>query len=353
MKLKRFTDLSSLPPKLLEALLAKARRLENDPVNTRLQGKVLALVFMNPSVRTLTSFQAGMAQLGGSSVVISPGSTSWGFEWRQGVVMDGAAAEHLAEAVPVLEQYADALALRSFGKGEDLHEDLCDPVLSAFAGYATKPFINMESATGHPCQALADWKTLDDLQVPRKGGRFVLSWAYHPRPLPFAVPASVIEMAALRGMDVTVLRPDGFGLPEGVMERARAAAARAGGSLSQTDRREEALDGAHVLYAKSWQAPCAFGDPEKETALREHHRDWCVRESWFDAAHAEARFMHCLPVRRNVVVEDAVLDGPRSVVVQQAGNRLHVQKAVLTHLMSSSAAPQSPDNPDRQCEEVK
>jgi len=344
-----FADLSSPSPAVIEALLADAGRLERDPVNTRLQGKVLALVFMNPSVRTLTSFQAGMAQLGGSSVVISPGSTSWGFEWRKGVVMDGAAAEHVAEAVPVLEQYADALALRSFGKGEDLEEDLRDPVLAAFAGHATKPLINMESATGHPCQALADWKTLDDLDIPRKGGRFVLSWAYHPRPLPFAVPASVIEMAALRGMDVTVLRPDGFGLPDPIMDRARAAAAKSGGRVTETDRREDALEGAHVLYAKSWQAPSAYGDAERETRLRERHRDWCVGESWFEAAHPAARFMHCLPVRRNVVVEDAVLDGPRSAVVRQAGNRLHVQKAVLSHLLG--AAIPSTDPSHQHCEE--
>ncbi len=349
--MNHFTDLSSLTPALIDSLLAQARRWERNPIDLRFRGKVLALVFMNPSVRTLASFQAGMAQLGGSSVVISPGSASWEFEWRQGVVMDGVAAEHVAEAVPVLEQFVDVLALRVFGEGKDLNEDLCDPVLSAFESHASKPLISMESATGHPCQALADWKTLEDLHVPREGGRFVLSWAYHPRPLPFAVPASVIEMAALRGMDVTVLRPEGFGLPEPVMERARAAAVRTGGRIAETDRREDALDGAHVLYAKSWQAPGAYGDPEKERTLRERHRDWCVRESWFGPADPDARFMHCLPVRRNVVVEDAVLDGPRSVVIRQAGNRLHVQKAVLAHLMSSEEP--TDDVLTYKCEEEK
>ena len=129
------------------------------------------------------------------------------------------------------------------------------------------PLINLESAIDHPCQALADWKTMDDLGVPARGGKFVLSWAWHPKPLPLAVPAAAVHMAALRGMEVTVLRPDGFALPEPVMAKARAAAAISGGSVRETADRGEALAGAHVIYAKSWTSPVHYGDPRGRGGL--------------------------------------------------------------------------------------
>jgi N-acetylornithine carbamoyltransferase len=195
------------------------------------------------------------------------------------------------------------------------------------------PLINLESAIDHPCQALADWKTMDDLDVPARGGKFVLSWAWHPKPLPLAVPAAAVHMAALRGMDVTVLRPDGFALPEPVMAKARAAAAISGGSVHETADRGEALGGAQVIYAKSWTSPLHYGDPQAEAACRAGLRDWCVDDEWFVAAAPDCRFMHCLPVRRNVVVKDSVLDGPRSVVVHEARNRMWVQMAVLHRLL--------------------
>jgi N-acetylornithine carbamoyltransferase len=195
------------------------------------------------------------------------------------------------------------------------------------------PLINLESAIDHPCQALADWKTMDELGVPHAGGRFVLSWAWHPKPLPLAVPAAAVHMAAMRGMDVAVLRPEGFELPGPVMEKARRAAVLSGGSVRETADRREAMDGAHVLYAKSWTAPSRYGDPQAEAELRAPLRSWCVDEGWFAPAAPECRFMHCLPVRRNVVVRDAVLDGARSVVVREAHNRMWTQMAVLYRLL--------------------
>lgn len=329
----RFLDLEDLDDERIARLLQLARELEADPVRTTLAGKVLALVFLAPSLRTLTSFQAGMAQLGGTSVVLTPGQGTWQLETRPGVVMDGAAAEHAAEAVPVLEQYADALAVRSFGSG-DPREDVAEPVLTTFAKYARGPLISLESATNHPCQALADWKTLDDLAVASRGGRFTLAWAWHPKALPVAVPAAAAAMAARRGMDVTILRPEGFALPEPLQAKIERAAERGGGSVRETSDRNEGTAGAHVIYAKSWGAPEARGDAEREAALRAPHRDWCVRESTFAGAASDAHFMHCLPVRRNVVVADEVLDGPRSQVIRQAGNRLHVQKAVTLEMLS-------------------
>jgi N-acetylornithine carbamoyltransferase len=336
--MKRLLSLDELPPAAVAELVALARRLEERPQPRALDGKVLGLLFFNPSLRTLASFQAGMARLGGSSFVISPGQGSWVLETRSGVVMDGAAAEHVREAIPVLAGYADALGIRAFAGGQDLAADLADAAFHAMAEVCPVPLINLESAIDHPCQALGDWKTLDELGVPAAGGRFVLSWAWHPKALPLAVPAAAVHMAALRGMDVTVLRPEGFGLPPEVMQRARQAAARSGGAVRETADRREALAGAQVLYAKSWGSPRHYGDPAAEAALRAGLRDWCVDESWFAGAAPGCRFMHCLPVRRGVVVRDEVLDGPRSVVVRQAHNRMWVQMAVLHRLLAGRRA---------------
>ncbi len=331
--MKDFLSLADLSPGDVTDLLDRAAWLERHPEPDALKGKVLALLFFNPSLRTLASFQAGMARLGGSSFVISPGQGTWILETRDGVVMDGAAAEHVREAVPVLAGYGDALGIRSFAGGTDLAADLADSAFKAMAAVCPVPLINLESAIDHPCQALADWKTLDDLGVPARGGRFVLSWAWHPKALPLAVPAAAVHMAALRGMDVTVLRPEGFALPEPVMARAREAAELSGGSLRETADRGEALGGARVLYAKSWTSPLHYGDPAAEGAFRAGLRDWCVGEEWFADADPDCRFMHCLPVRRNVVVKDSVLDGPRSVVVHEAKNRMWAQMALLHRLL--------------------
>ncbi|MGC2463470.1 MAG: hypothetical protein WA446_21225, partial [Steroidobacteraceae bacterium] len=228
--MRRFIDLADFSRDELLALLELARRLEARPEPQALAGKVLGLLFMNPSLRTLASFQSGMARLGGASFVITPGSGTWQIETRDGVVMDGGAAEHVREGVPVLASYCDALGIRSFADGKDLAADLSERKFALMASLVDKPLINLESAVNHPCQSLADWKTLDELGIPRHG-KFVLSWAYHPRALPLAVPASTVHMAAMRGMEVVVLRPEGFALPPAIMDKAQRAAAAAGGSL--------------------------------------------------------------------------------------------------------------------------
>lgn len=336
--MKGFVDLADLGREEIAELLALADRLERRPQPRALAGKVLGLLFFNPSLRTLASFQAGMARLGGASFVVSPGQGSWLLETRTGAVMDGAAAEHVREAIPVLAGYADALGIRSFAGGADLAADLADEAFRAMAGVCPVPLVNLESAIDHPCQALADWKTMDDLAIPAAGGRFVLSWAWHPKPLPLAVPAAAVHMAARRGMDVVVLRPAGYGLPEPVLDKAHHAAALSGGSVRESSDRDDALAGAHVLYAKSWTSPVCYGDAAAETELRAGLRDWCVDESWFAAAAPGCRFMHCLPVRRNVVVHDEVLDGPRSVVVREAHNRMWTQMAVLHCLLGGTSS---------------
>ena len=330
--MKRFLDLASFERDELVALIDLARRLESRPEPHALAGKILGLLFFNPSLRTLASFQAGMSRLGGTSFVITPGQGSYQLETRLGAVMNGAAAEHVREAIPVLAEYCDVLGIRAFAEGKTLADDLAEKRFNAMVELTQKPLVNLESAANHPCQALADWKTMDDQGVPRRG-RFVLSWAYHPRALPLAVPAAAVHMAALRGMEVIVLRPAGFGLPTALLDKARYAARVAGGSVRETEDRGEALTGAHVLYAKEWGATSCYGDAAADARLRAELTDWCVRESWFARAAADCRLMHCLPVRRNTAVADEVLDGPRSIVQSEARNRLSVQMAVLYRLL--------------------
>jgi N-acetylornithine carbamoyltransferase len=330
--MKRFLDLADLPRDEVIALLDLARRLQEHPEPQALAGKILGLLFFNPSLRTLASFQAGMARLGGSSFVITPGQGTWQLETRLGVEMSGAAAEHVREGIPVLASYCDALGIRAFADGKDLKSDLAETTFNSMASLVDKPLVNLESAINHPCQALADWKTMDDLGVARKG-RFVLSWVYHPRGLPLAVPAAALHMAAFRGMEVVVLRPDGFALPPQIMAKAQRAAAVSGGSVRETNDRAEALEGAQIVYAKEWGSPAHYGDTDADARLRSNLTGWCVRNDWFEKTANDCRLMHCLPVRRNTAVADEVLDGPRSAVQQEAHNRLVVQMAVLYKLL--------------------
>jgi N-acetylornithine carbamoyltransferase len=332
--MKNFLDLADLPREQVIELLALAERLVQKPEPQALAGKILGLLFFNPSLRTLASFQAAMARLGGNSFVISAGQGTWQLETRRGAVMNGAPAEHVREGVPVLAHYCDALGIRAFAAGQDLQADLSETSFNEMVGLVSKPVINMESAINHPCQALADWKTMDDLAVPRKA-KFVLSWVNHPRALPLAVPAATVHMAAMRGMDVVVLRPEGFALPPAVMNKAAQAAAASGGTVRETSDRDDALQGAHVVYAKEWGSTAHYGNAEADAKARSPLADWCVRDTWFSRAAVDCKLMHCLPVRRNVAVADEVLDGRRSVVQREAYNRMVVQAAVLHRLLST------------------
>jgi N-acetylornithine carbamoyltransferase len=332
--MNNFLDLADLQREQVVELLTLADRLASKPEPQALAGKILGLLFFNPSLRTLASMQAAMARLGGSSFVISAGQGTWQLETRRGAVMNGAPAEHVREGVPVLAHYCDALGIRAFAGGVDLAGDLAETSFKEMVGLVNKPVINMESAANHPCQALADWKTLDDLAVPRRA-KFVLSWVNHPRALPLAVPAATVHMAAMRGMEVVVLRPEGFALPAPIMQKAAAAASAAGGTLRETADRDDALSGAHVVYAKEWGATRSYGDAEADARLRSSLADWCVRDTWFSRAAVDCKLMHCLPVRRNVAVADEVLDGRRSVVQREAYNRMVVQTAVLHRLLAT------------------
>jgi len=335
--MKAFNDLADFSSEEIAALLKLASRLDSAPEPAALRGKVLALLFLSPSLRTLASFQAAMTRLGGGAFVISPEMSIHGIETRPGIVMDGAAAEHIREAVPVIASYGDAIGIRAFAERRNLANDLAETEFKALTDLIDTPYINMESALNHPCQSLADWKTMNDLGIPAQGGKFVLSWAYHPKALPFAVPAATVHMAAMRGMDVTVLRPEGFALPDAVMEKAHAAAELSGGTVIETDDRVEAMEGAHVIYAKSWSSAQHYGDRVADEKARSELYHWCVDDPWFDNARPDCRFMHCLPARRGVVVSDKVLDGPRSVVIHEARNRMVVQMAILHQMMGAKA----------------
>jgi N-acetylornithine carbamoyltransferase len=335
--MKAFNDLADFSNEEIQSLIELACRLDTNPEPEALKGKVLSLLFLSPSLRTLASFQAAMIRLGGGSFVISPDMSIHGLETRPGIVMDGVAAEHIREAVPVIASYGDAIGIRAFAERKNIASDMQENEFTSLINLIETPYINMESAMNHPCQNLADWKTMDDLKVPANGGKFVLSWAYHPRALPLAVPASTLHMAAKRGMDVTVLRPEGFELPEAIMQKAASAAAAAGGSVTETDQRSEAMEDAHIIYAKSWSSTRHYGDKINDQKLREQHLDWCVDEPWFANAKDDCRFMHCLPVRRGVVVADDILDGPRSVVIPEARNRMLAQMAVLHQMLGGQS----------------
>jgi N-acetylornithine carbamoyltransferase len=301
-----------------------------------LAGKSIALVFFNPSLRTRASMQIGIHELGGHAVVLEPGGTSWTLEHREGAVMDGDKTEHVAEFVRVLGRYCAAIGVRTFAALKNWDEERTDPILNAFAKYSEVPIINLESAMHHPCQALADMMTIRE----KLGGakkRVVLTWAWHPKPLPMAVPNSFALAAAQMGHDLVVAYPTGYELDEELMETITVRAAASGGGVQVTKNIDAAFDGADVIYAKSWGAKQFYGTPEQDIAARAQYRDqWIVDEQKM-ARTNRGIFMHCLPVRRNVIVADGVIDSPSSVVIDEAENRLHVQKAIITKVLSTES----------------
>lgn len=322
----------------VDAILDLAARVKRAEVRGGLDGRVLAMVFLDPSLRTRTSFEAGMFLHGGTALTIEPGRGSWPFETERGIVMDGDKVEHVVEAARVLGRYADFVAVRSFPRGAAWADARLDPVLSAFAEHCEKPVINLESARRHPCQELGDLLTLRE-RIPDPGSRrFALVWAWHPKPLPTAVPVSAALAAARMGMELVVARPPGYDLDGDDMAIIRRVAGERGGTVEVVDEAAHAIAGADVVYAKSWGALDFFGDPAAESALRAPLRHWCVGASDMETTRGGSGiFMHCLPVRRNVEVSDAVLDGPWSAVVDQAENRLHAQRALLLTLAGEAA----------------
>lgn len=291
----------------------------------------LALLFFNASLRTRTSMELAGAQLGAHVTTLTAGEGIRNFAWAEGKPMDGDEAEHIREAIGVLSRYYDALGVRVFASRTDYAQDRDETLLKTIMKAATVPIINLESAFYHPCQALGDAGTImTHFDGDVKGKKFVLTWAYHPRGLPMAVSNSALLMASRLGMDVTVARPDGYALDAGVMDRARRYAAGHGTTIRETTDQAEAFDGADVIYAKAWAGTQVYDDPQAEEERRHHLKPWRVTADLMTRTR-EAAFMHCLPVRRGVVVDDAVLDGPHTLHLLQAEYRLHAQKAILEY----------------------
>ena len=308
-----------------------------------LRGRVLGLVFFNPSVRTRVSCESAMARLGGTATALSPGRDTWRFEERPGAMMDGDTQEHIAELAPVLAGLCDAVGIRkaemmSGGNGarggaaawDELKRDT---FLTAFAERSEVPVINLESNSSHPCQGLADMATLRELCGEPRGQRYVLTWAWHPKALPVATPHSQLLAAADSGMRITLLRPEGYDLAPEAIRAAGERAEAAGGGLEVSSDRELSLQGAKIVCAKSWGRLDAYGQSQEAARPADELRErWIVNEEAM-ARTADAHFMHCLPIRRNVIATDAVLDSPRSAVVRQATNRLWSAAAILASLL--------------------
>lgn len=317
----------------LFALLDTAAQLKQDRLAKRpLAGRSVALVFFNPSLRTRASMQVGIFEMGGNAVVLEPGGTSWTLEHRAGSIMDGDKTEHVAEFVRVLGRYCAAIGVRTFAALKDWDAERTDPILKAFAEYSGVPIINLESAMHHPCQALADMMTIRE-RLGDKPRRVVLSWAWHPKALPMAVPNSFALAAAQMGHELTIAHPDGYELDDELMAEIGRQAHAAGGKVIVSNDLEEACEGADVVYAKSWGSRNFYGNSDDDIAARAPYRqEWIIDEAKM-ALTNNALFMHCLPVRRNVIVTDGVIDSPQSVVVDEAENRLHVQKAIMAKLI--------------------
>jgi len=311
--MKSFIEAPSAPE--IARLLAMAREIKKNPEAFQHagRGKSLVLLFFNPSLRTRLSTEKAGLNLG-MQVMSMNADQGWKLEFSDGAVMDGDKAEHVREAAAVISQYASVIGIRSFPSLSDREADYREEVLEAFARHATVPVLSLESATRHPLQSLADLLTITEYQ-PRLRPRVVLSWAPHPRALPQAVPNSFVEWMRRADVDLVVTHPEGYELAPGFV-----------GDTPVVYNQREAFEGADFIYAKNWSAYREYG------AILSRDPAWTItteKMAWTNAA----KLLHCLPVRRNIVVADGVLDGPDSLVIPQAGNRTWAAQAVLHELL--------------------
>jgi N-acetylornithine carbamoyltransferase len=318
----------------LDALLAQAAQFKRSKLADDLKGRSIALLFFNPSMRTRTSFELGAFQLGGHAVVLQPGKDAWPIEFEVGSVMDGDTEEHIAEVARVLSRYVDLIGVRAFPKFQDWSVDRQDRVIQAFARYATVPVINMETIT-HPCQELAHILALQEHfgTADLRGKKYVLTWTYHPKPLNTAVANSALQIATRFGMDVTLLCPTpDYALDSRYLDFAKQNVAENGGSFGIGHDIETAYRDADVVYAKSWGALPYFGRWDQEKPIRDQNKHFIVDAAKMALTH-NGVFSHCLPMRRNVKATDAVMDSPACIAIDEAENRLHVQKAIMSTLI--------------------
>jgi N-acetylornithine carbamoyltransferase len=319
----------------LQTLIDDARAFKQTPFGDALAGKTIALLFLNNSLRTRTSFDVGINQLGGHAVVLSPSGGMWPLEFEDGVIMDGEAEEHVKEAAKVLSRYCDLIGIRAFPKFVDWEEDRKDLILTSFTKYSDVPVINMETIV-HPCQELAHVMALQEKLGPLDGKKYLLTWSYHPKPLNTAVANSALMIAAKFGMEVTLLCPtEEFILDERYLEQAGADATAQGHKVTISHDIDAAYEGSDVVYAKSWGALPYFGNWGDEKPIRDLYRHFIVDEEKMAKTNA-ALISHCLPMRRNLIMTDAVFDGRSCFAYEEAENRLHVQKAIMKTLASDN-----------------
>lgn len=304
-------DVENLPALLKDALEIK----KNPHAYSNLgRGKSICLLFLNPSLRTRLSSQKAAFNLGLNTAVLDVNSQSWKLELGEGVIMDGDKAEHIKEAAAVIGTYFDIVAIRAFAKLENREEDYSEQILKSFQKYCPAPIINMESSTGHPLQAFADLITIEEYKKVKKP-KVVLTWAPHPKVLPQAVANSFSKWMQTAEMDLTITHPKGYELADEFV-----------GNATVEYNQNKAFMNADFIYAKNWSSYSDYG-----TVLSTDH-SWMVTNEKMKLTN-HAKFMHCLPVRRNVIVEDAVINHPNSLVIPQAANRIISMQTILKNVL--------------------
>lgn len=305
----------------IKSWVAEARALKEKPLayNSLGKDKTIGLLFFNPSLRTRLSTQKAAQNLGMNTMVMNFDKEGWALEYEDGTIMDQGKSEHIKEAAKVISQFCDVIAIRAFASLEDKEKDKAEIVLSGFATYATVPIVNMESSVGHPLQALADAITLaeDSFRLANRKPKVVLSWAPHPKALPHAVANSFVQMMQQQEADFIITHPKGYELDPEIVGKSRI----------EYDQ-NKAFEGADYVYTKNWSS---FGDYGKVISK---DASWMISAEKM-ALTNEARFMHCLPVRRNVVVADDVLDHKHSLVIEQANNRTFAAQVVLKKILEA------------------
>ncbi len=335
-------DLLSLedwPADQVEHLLGLAARIKRGEIQGGLERKVIALLFMDPSFQTRSSFETAMFLHGGHAVTFEPAQGSWTGEGEL-EVRDGDAVEQVLDLARMLDRQCDAVGIRAFSRASDWASAREDSIVRDLAGHCEKPVINLESTRRHPCQALADALTMRERLGRVEGKRFVLTWAWHPRALPTSVPGSAALAAARLGMEIVIARPEGYELdPEDTALIRRTAQTAGGEFVHISNDPDDALVGADVVYVRSWGAVKLYGKPEQEADARLGLRDWRVTSARLRSTRGgKGVVMHCFPIRRNSEIDDKILEGPNSAVFDQSENRLHVQRAVLLELIGHRGA---------------
>ncbi|NLX73697.1 MAG: acetylornithine carbamoyltransferase [Bacteroidales bacterium] len=302
----------------LKKALEEAKYVKNNPFVDQSLGrnKTLLLLFFNSSLRTRLSSQRAGFNLGMNVIVLDINKDGWKLETEHGVVMDGDKAEHLREAVPVMGQYADIIGVRSFAAFENRDYDYSEPILKQFIEFSGRPVISLESATRHPLQSFADLITIEEYKKVNRP-KVVLTWAPHPRALPQAVPNSFVEWMKIADVDLVVTHPEGYDLAPEFMK-----------GVKYEPVQNKALEGADFVYAKNWASYNSYGE------ILSKDRSWTIDEAKMALTNG-GKFMHCLPVRRNMIVSDGVLDGPDSIVIPEAANRVVSMQVVLKRMLES------------------